>query len=79
MAIAILVNLFAVSITALLNTISAWWHMAGVVFIVLVLIIVPDSHQSVGYVFGETINNSGFSGDELRRLHVPATSSGSGC
>lgn len=62
MAIAILLNVFAVPITAALNTISAWWHMAGVVFIVLVLIIVPDSHQSVGYVFGETINNSGFSG-----------------
>ena len=62
MAIAILVNLFAVSITAALNTISAWWHMAGVVFIVLVLLIVPDTHQSFGYVFGETINNSGFSG-----------------
>ena len=22
----------------------------------------PDNHQSVGYVFGETVNNSGFSG-----------------
>jgi amino acid transporter len=62
MAIAVLVNMFAVQITAALNTISAWWHMAGVAFIVLVLIVVPDNHQSAGYVFGETINNSGFSG-----------------
>ena len=46
----------------MLNTISAYWHMAGVAFIVLVLIIVPDNHQSVSYVFTETINNSGFSG-----------------
>ena len=37
-----------VSITAILNTISAYWHMAGVAFIVLVLIVVPDNHQSVG-------------------------------
>src|SRR6185312_5985168 len=36
-----LINLFKVSITAFLNTISAWWHMVGVVFIVLVLAIVP--------------------------------------
>ncbi len=36
--------------------------MAGVAFIVLVLIIVPDNHQSVSYVFTETINNSGFAG-----------------
>ena len=44
----------------MLNTISAYWHMAGVVVIVLVLLFVPDHHQSLGYVFGETINNSGF-------------------
>jgi amino acid transporter len=64
-AIAIAINLFAVQITAALNTISAYWHMAGVAFIVLVLFVVPDSHQSFGYVFGETINNSGFSGQNF--------------
>ena len=57
---AALINMFQVSITALLNTVSAYWHMAGVAFIVLVLIIVPDQHQSVGYVFGETVNASGY-------------------
>ena len=57
---AALINMFQVSITALLNTVSAYWHMAGVAFIVLVLIIVPDHHQSVGYVFGETVNASGY-------------------
>ena len=62
MLIAVLLNMSKVSITAMLNTISAYWHMAGVGFIVLVLIIVPDTHQSFGYVFTETINNSGFSG-----------------
>src|SRR5687767_12576391 len=68
MAIALAVNLFAVSITAALNTISAWWHMAGVAFIVVVLIAVPDNHQSFGYVFGETINNSGFGGQNFGDL-----------
>ncbi len=62
MLIAVLLNMLRVSVTALLNTVSAYWHMAGVAFIVLVLIIVPDNHQSFGYVFGETVNNSGFSG-----------------
>jgi amino acid transporter len=62
MLVAVLLNMSKVSITAMLNTISAYWHMAGVAFIVLVLIIVPDNHQSVSYVFTETINNSGFSG-----------------
>ena len=59
---AALINMFQVSITALLNTVSAYWHMAGVAFIVLVLIVVPNDHQSLGYVFGETVNTSGYGG-----------------
>jgi hypothetical protein len=35
--------------------------MAGVALIVVVLILVPERHQSVGSVFTETLNNSGFS------------------
>jgi amino acid transporter len=58
----LLLNLLGVRLLAMLNSISAWWHMAGVAVIVLILIIVPDHHQSAGYVFGKTINNSGFSG-----------------
>ena len=33
--------------------------------IVVVLIIVPDNHKSFGYVFGQTINNSGFAGQNF--------------
>jgi amino acid transporter len=62
MAVAGLVNMLGVPITARLNDVSAWWHMIGVLVIVGILIVVPDHHQSVGYVFGKTINNSGFSG-----------------
>jgi amino acid transporter len=65
MAGALLLNLLRVKVTAGLNTISAYWHMIGVAFIVIVLILVPDQHQSAGYVFGETINNSGFSGESF--------------
>jgi amino acid transporter len=36
--------------------------MVGVAFIVVVLIVVPDRHQSLSYVFTETVNNSGFGG-----------------
>jgi amino acid transporter len=60
LAAAAIINMFRVRVTALLNTVSAYWHMAGVAFIVLVLIIVPDRHQSLSYVFTETVNNSGF-------------------
>ncbi|HEY3543883.1 MAG TPA: amino acid permease [Gaiellaceae bacterium] len=62
MAAHLLLNLNGVRLLAMLNTISAWWHMAGVLVIVLVLIIVPDHHQSASFVFGQTLNNSGFSG-----------------
>ena len=36
--------------------------MIGVLVIVGILIMVPDHHQSVGYVFGKTINATGFGG-----------------
>jgi amino acid transporter len=62
LAAAVLVNTFNVAITSGLNAISAWWHMVGVVVVVGILIVVPNDHQSVGYVFGERVNNSGFGG-----------------
>jgi amino acid transporter len=58
----LMINLLGVKLLAGLNSISAWWHMAGVAIIVAILIIVPDHHQSASYVFTKTINNSGFSG-----------------
>lgn len=62
MAAHLLLNLNGVRLLAMLNSISAWWHMAGVAVIVVVLAVVPDHHQSIGFVFGKTINASGFSG-----------------
>ncbi len=52
----------------MLNTISAWWHMAGVVVIVLILIAIPDHHQSTSFVFTQTINASGFSGTNFSSI-----------
>ena len=70
LALALAVNLMKVSFTAFLNTISAYWHIAGVIFIVIVLLFVPDNHQSLGYVFGETVNASGF-GDATMNFSSP--------
>jgi amino acid transporter len=58
----LLLNLNGVRLLALINSISAWWHMIGVVVIVFVLAIVPAHHQSLHFVFAHTINASGFSG-----------------
>jgi amino acid transporter len=55
-----LLNTFGVSLVALLNDISVWWHLAGVVIIVAVLFLVPKNHQSVSYVFTHFVNNTGF-------------------
>jgi len=59
---AALVNLLNIRLTSGLNMISAWWHMVGVVVIVGILIIVPNDHQSISYVFTERVNNSGYGG-----------------
>jgi amino acid transporter len=55
-----LINIYSSPLVALFNNISVFWHVAGVAAIVLILALVPDTHQSVSFVFGHTINNSGF-------------------
>ena len=71
-------NLLNVNLLAKLNTFSAWWHMIGVAIIVVVCLIVPDRHQSAAFVFGETINNSGFAGT-LGPARRSGSCSASGC
>jgi amino acid transporter len=68
MAAQLLLNLLGVRILAALNSISAWWHMIGVVIIVFVLAIVPTHHQSVSFVFTKTLNASGFSGTNFSSI-----------
>jgi amino acid permease (GABA permease) len=55
-----LLNTFGVRLVALLNNISVWWHLIGVLVIVGVLLIVPAHHQSASFVFGHFVNNSGW-------------------
>jgi amino acid transporter len=57
-----LVNIFADRLLAIFNNISVGWHVLGVLVIVGILIFVPDNHQSAGFVFGHTLNNTGFHG-----------------
>src|SRR6476620_609734 len=44
-------NIFSGHLMAILNNVSVWWHVAGAAIIVLILIFVPDQHQSFSYVF----------------------------
>jgi len=57
------VNLFGVNILGWLNSFSAWWHMIGVLIIVAVLFAIPERHQTIEFVFGQYLNNTGFSDD----------------
>jgi amino acid transporter len=54
------VNILGSHLVAMFNSISVWWHVAGVAIIILVLIFVPDHHASAKFVFTDRINNSGF-------------------
>src|SRR6266568_1710597 len=52
---------FSTSNGALMNDISVWWHILGVIIIVAVLLIVPDKHLGWGDTFTKFVNNTGFS------------------
>lgn len=54
-------NLFGVRLVSLLNSVSVWWHLAGVAIIVGALAIIPSHHQSPEFVFTEFVNNTGWS------------------
>ena len=68
-----LMNTFGIRLVALLNDVSVWWHIAGVLIIFGLLFFVPDHHTSFSTIFsfsstpkgpGEVagfINGSGFS------------------
>jgi amino acid transporter len=56
-----LINVFSSHLVSLFNGISVWWHVIGVAVIVVILVVVPDHHASLSYVFSHRRNNSGFS------------------
>ena len=61
LAVHAVINVFSSHLVSLLNRVSAWWMLFGVVVIVGVMVFGPSSHQSISWVFGHTANNSGFS------------------
>ena len=56
------VNIFADRLLGILNNISVWWHVLGVLLIIGILAFVPDHHKDAGFVFGQLQNNTGFHG-----------------
>jgi amino acid permease (GABA permease) len=46
-----MLNQFGIRLVALLNDVSVWWHIVGVLTIVAVLAFAPSHHQSASFVF----------------------------
>lgn len=55
-----LLNTFGVNLVSKLSDISVWWHIVGVLVIVIALAAVPSKHQSAGFVFTHFVNNTGW-------------------
>jgi amino acid transporter len=55
-----LLNQFGIRLVALLNDVSVWWHILGVLIIVGALAFAPAHHQSASFVFTGLVNNTGF-------------------
>jgi amino acid permease (GABA permease) len=56
-----LLNQFGIRLVALLNDVSVWWHILGVLLIVAVLAFVPSHHYPASKVFTQTFNGTGWS------------------
>jgi len=55
-----LLNTFGVRLVAILNDLSVWWHIAGVLIIVGTLFILPDHHAGWKFTFFHFVNKTGF-------------------
>jgi amino acid transporter len=51
LAVHALMNTFGIKLVALLNDVSVWWHVAGVLIIFALLFFVPDHHTSFSTIF----------------------------
>jgi amino acid transporter len=68
LALYTVVNIFADRFLALMNNVSVGWHLVGVAVVIGLLIFVPSHHQSIGFVFGNRINNNGAFGGSTSGL-----------
>lgn len=59
LALAAVLNIFGGHLMAVINNISVWWHVFGAAAVIVILAVVPKTHQAVSFLF-ERINNSGY-------------------
>jgi amino acid transporter len=71
MILVTLLNIFSSHSLALINNISAYWHVFGAAIVVAILVFAPAEHQTLDFVFTHTVNNSGYSSGLLWFLVLP--------
>ena len=52
-------NIFSGHLMAVMNNVSVWWHVAGAAAVILILVILPEQHMSIGDMFTMRVNNTG--------------------
>src|SRR3954468_11430362 len=62
LALYTVLNISSAPLLGMLNNISVGWLVVGVIVLIALLVFGPSDHQSVGWVFGHKINNTGFDG-----------------
>ncbi|KAI9252669.1 amino acid/polyamine transporter I [Sporodiniella umbellata] len=55
-----IINVLPVSYTGHLNSFSVWWHMMGILFIIIVGLTLTPNKPSASFAFGQTYNGTGF-------------------
>ena len=60
MVLITLINIYSGHLLSLFNNISVWWHVFGSALVVAILLLVPDNHQTLSWMYTTRINNSGF-------------------
>jgi amino acid transporter len=56
----VLINVFGAKIIHWMQNVNVYWHVVGVAAIVLILVFIPEQHQSLEWMFTTQINNSGW-------------------
>ena len=57
----VIMNVWGARIIHWLQNVNVYWHVFGVAAIVLILLFIPEQHQSLSWMFTTQINNSGWS------------------
>ncbi len=56
----VLINVFGAKIIHWMQNVNVYWHVVGVAAIVLILVFIPEQHQTLNWMFTTQINNSGW-------------------